>query len=81
MVGVDVMPPVGRFPREIRRQQPGMQDEADCVVQDARSREGTVAAVVGDDPEACPDYALAEAVDVDGDVVRQVGMSHDLGVG
>ena len=58
-----------------------MQDKTDCVIQDTGSREGTVTAVMGDDPEACPYYTLTEAIHVDSDIVSHVRMSHDLSVG
>jgi hypothetical protein len=62
IVGVNVMSAMGRFEGEVRDQEERMQSESYDIVGDARLRESTVAAIMSDDPESCPNQALDKAI-------------------
>lgn len=80
VVGIDVMATMGRLPREVGGEEPGMQNEADGVVERAPTRKAAVAAVVRDHPQTCPDEALAESIDIDNGVVEPGRLDNGGGV-
>jgi hypothetical protein len=62
IVGVYVVSAMSRFEGEVRNQEERMESESYDIVGGARLGESTVAAIMSDDPESCPNQALDKAI-------------------